>query len=177
MTEQEINLLARYYCQPIERYISLKKQLNNLSGFSKKLSYYNYSLSNDLIGKTKTLKQLINQAISEIPYYIDFDIIVKAYKKLPSEVKNKPIDNDLVDSLDRILKREELMNKLPKIDRKFKFSYLSIIYKVIGVDITVQVSKTFFSWIVGTQGKVKIKSPAKVLSEFTDFVKVIKDIY
>ena len=27
------------------------------------------------------------------------------------------------------------MNKLPNIDRKFKFSYLSIIYKVIGVDI------------------------------------------
>lgn len=47
----------------------------------------------------------------------------------------------------------------------------------LSVDITVQVSKTFFSWIVGTQGKVKIKSPAKVLSEFTDFVKVIKDIY
>ena len=135
MTEQEINLLARYYCQPIERYISLKKQLNNLSGFSKKLSYYNYSLSNDLIGKTKTLKQLIKQATSEIPYYIDFDIIVKAYKKLPIEVKNKPIDKDLADSLDRILKREELMNKLPNIDRKFKFSYLSIIYKVIGVDI------------------------------------------
>ena len=45
------------------------------------MSYYNYSLSNDLIGKTKTLKQLINQAISEIPHYIDFDIIVKAYKK------------------------------------------------------------------------------------------------
>lgn len=47
----------------------------------------------------------------------------------------------------------------------------------LSVDITVQVSKTFFSWIVGTQGKVKIKSPVKVLSEFTDFVKVIKDIY
>ena len=47
----------------------------------------------------------------------------------------------------------------------------------LSVDVTVQVSKTFFSWIVGTQGKVKIKSPAKVLSEFTDFVKVIKDIY
>lgn len=47
----------------------------------------------------------------------------------------------------------------------------------LSVDVNVQVSKTFFSWIVGTQGKVKIKSPAKVLSEFADFVMVIKDNY
>lgn len=47
----------------------------------------------------------------------------------------------------------------------------------LSVDVNVQVSKTFFSWIVGTQGKVKIKSPAKVVSEFADFVKVIKDNY
>ncbi len=47
----------------------------------------------------------------------------------------------------------------------------------LSVDVTVQVSKTFFSWIVGTQGKVKIKSPTKVLSEFTNFVRVIKDTY
>ena len=66
MTEQEINLLARYYCQPIERYISLKKQLNNLSGFNKKLYYYNYSLSNDLIGKTKTLKQWCGGAMPRV---------------------------------------------------------------------------------------------------------------
>lgn len=45
------------------------------------------------------------------------------------------------------------------------------------VDVTVQVSKTFFSWIVGTQGKVKIKSPSKVLSEFTEFVNKIKETY
>ena len=47
----------------------------------------------------------------------------------------------------------------------------------LSVDVNVQVSKTFFSWIVGTQGKVKIKSPARVLSEFANFVKVIKDNY
>ena len=47
----------------------------------------------------------------------------------------------------------------------------------LSVDVNVQVSKTFFSWIVGTQGKVKIKSPSRVLSEFTNFVKVIKDNY
>lgn len=34
------------------------------------------------------------------------------------------------------------------------------------VDVTVQISKTFFAWIVGTQGKVKIKSPRKVIDEF-----------
>lgn len=34
------------------------------------------------------------------------------------------------------------------------------------VDVSVQVSKTLFAWIVGTQGKVKIRSPRKVLDEF-----------
>ena len=34
------------------------------------------------------------------------------------------------------------------------------------VDVSVQVSKTLFAWIVGTQGKVKIRSPKKVLDEF-----------
>lgn len=38
------------------------------------------------------------------------------------------------------------------------------------VDVSVQVSKTLFAWIVGTQGKVKIRSPRKVLDEFNNFV-------
>lgn len=35
------------------------------------------------------------------------------------------------------------------------------------VDVAVQVSKTFFAWIVGTQGKVKIKAPEKVVMDET----------
>ena len=45
------------------------------------------------------------------------------------------------------------------------------------VDVAVQVSKTFFAWIVGTQGKVKIKAPEKVVTEFSDFVAKIKEVY
>ena len=45
------------------------------------------------------------------------------------------------------------------------------------VDVTVQVSKTLFAWIVGTQGKVKIKSPSKVLDEFQKFMVKIKEEY
>ena len=45
------------------------------------------------------------------------------------------------------------------------------------VDVTVQISKTFFAWIVGTQGKVKIKSPRKVVDEFNEFVAKIKEAY
>ena len=50
-------------------------------------------------------------------------------------------------------------------------------YNTLSVDVNVHVSKTFFSWIVGTQGNVKIKSTTRVLLEFTDFVKVIKEKY
>ena len=45
------------------------------------------------------------------------------------------------------------------------------------VDVSVQVSKTLFAWIVGTQGKVKIRSPRKVLDEFNNFVMKIKEEY
>ena len=45
------------------------------------------------------------------------------------------------------------------------------------VDVTVQISKPFFAWIVGTQGKVKIKSPRKAVDEFNEFVAKIKEAY
>ena len=45
------------------------------------------------------------------------------------------------------------------------------------VSVTVQISKTLFAWIVGTQGKVKIRSPRKVLDEFNNFVAKIKEEY
>ena len=45
------------------------------------------------------------------------------------------------------------------------------------VDVTVQISKTFFAWIVGTQGKVKIKSPRKAVDKFNEFVAKIKEAY
>ncbi len=44
-------------------------------------------------------------------------------------------------------------------------------------DVNVQISKTFFAWVVGTQGKVKIKSPCCVLDEFNAFVSKIKEEY
>ncbi len=56
--------------------------------------------------------------------------------------------------------------------------------KVVTIDnntystsVKVQTSRTFFAWIVGTQGKVKISSPSKVLKEFNEFVNVIKQEY
>lgn len=43
--------------------------------------------------------------------------------------------------------------------------------------VSVQVSKTFFAWIVGTLGKVKIQSPQSVIDEFNAFVSKIKEEY
>lgn len=45
------------------------------------------------------------------------------------------------------------------------------------IDVAVQVSKTFFAWIVGSQGKVKIKSPIRVIDKFNEFVAKIKEAY
>ena len=43
--------------------------------------------------------------------------------------------------------------------------------------IEVQVSKTFFLWVVGTLGKVKIIEPNNVNERFDSFVKEITDNY
>ena len=48
---------------------------------------------------------------------------------------------------------------------------------VFSVNVVVQTSKTFFAWIVGTQGKVKITSPQKAVDEFNVFVSKIKEAY
>ena len=38
-------------------------------------------------------------------------------------------------------------------------------------------SKTFFAWVAGTQGKVKIQSPTNILDEFNAFITKIKEAY
>lgn len=43
--------------------------------------------------------------------------------------------------------------------------------------VTVQISKTFFALIAGTQGKVKIQSPKNILDEFNAFITKIKEAY
>lgn len=44
-------------------------------------------------------------------------------------------------------------------------------------EVSVQVSKTFFAWIVGTQGKMRILSPQTVSEQFNEFVAKIKEEY
>ncbi len=43
--------------------------------------------------------------------------------------------------------------------------------------IPIQASKTFFAWVVGTQGKMRIISPQSVCEQFNAFVKKIKEAY
>lgn len=81
--------------------------------------------------------------------------------------------------------------ELQTVNINFAKEMLSDIYDKFGNDlriitiddntysasVKVQTSRTFFAWIVGTQGKVKISSPSKVLKEFNEFVNVIKQEY
>lgn len=43
--------------------------------------------------------------------------------------------------------------------------------------VPIQVSKTFFAWVVGTQGKMRILSPQAVCEQFNEFVTKIKEEY
>ncbi len=43
--------------------------------------------------------------------------------------------------------------------------------------IPIQASKTFFAWVVGTQGKMRILAPQTVCDQFNEFVTKIKEEY
>ena len=43
--------------------------------------------------------------------------------------------------------------------------------------VPIQVSKTFFAWVVGTQGKMRILAPQTVCDQFNEFVTKIKEEY
>jgi len=45
------------------------------------------------------------------------------------------------------------------------------------VKVPIQVSKTFFAWVVGTQGKMRILSPQTICEQFNAFVMKIKEEY
>ena len=45
------------------------------------------------------------------------------------------------------------------------------------VKVPIQVSKTFFAWVIGTQGKMRILSPQEVCEQFNEFVCKIKEAY
>ncbi len=81
--------------------------------------------------------------------------------------------------------------ELKKVSIQFDKELLNDIYDKFGTDIRissvktcnelrttleVQVSKTFFIWVVGTLGKVKILTP-EVKKEFDEFMDKIKNIY
>jgi len=49
--------------------------------------------------------------------------------------------------------------------------------KAYSVSVKVQVSRPFFLWVIGSEGKVRIKSPQKVLKAFNVFMTKIKEAY
>lgn len=81
--------------------------------------------------------------------------------------------------------------RLERVAIRFASELLSDVYDKFGTDLRVhkttdgmfravlevQVSKTFFLWVVGTLGKVKIVEPATVKKEFNAFVEQIMDNY
>ena len=80
--------------------------------------------------------------------------------------------------------------ELRDVELQFYTEMLDDIYDKFGEDIIVksyqdtyricvpiQVSPTFFSWVVGSRGKVRIISPQTVCKQFAEFVNTIKEEY
>ena len=80
--------------------------------------------------------------------------------------------------------------KVQNVELQFNSEMLDDMYDKFGEDIDVktygdiykisvpiQVSPTFFAWVVGSRGKVHIISPQSVCEQFNEFVKIIKEEY
>ena len=77
---------------------------------------------------------------------------------------------------------------LKKVEIEFERELLDVIYDKFGTEIRiqktendcfrtsaeVQVSRTFFLWVLGTMGKVKIKAPLTVKKQLDEFVEQIR---
>ena len=78
-----------------------------------------------------------------------------------------------------------------EVDLQFDFTMLDDVFDKFGEEVNIvkvddtiyrlkvpiQVSKTFFAWVVGTQGKMRILAPQTVCDQFVDFVTKIKEEY
>lgn len=49
--------------------------------------------------------------------------------------------------------------------------------KTYRLKIPIQISKTFFAWVAGTQGKMQILAPQTVCEQFNNFIAKIKEVY
>lgn len=78
-----------------------------------------------------------------------------------------------------------------EVDLQFDSAMLDDVFDKFGEDLNIvkvddttyrlkvpiQVSKTFFAWVVGTQGKMRILAPQTVCNQFNEFVTKIKEVY
>ena len=78
-----------------------------------------------------------------------------------------------------------------EVDLQFDSAMLDDVYDKFGEEVNIvkmddttyrlkvpiQVSKTFFAWVVGTQGKMRIIAPQTVCEQFNAFVNKIKEAY
>lgn len=187
-----------YNVDAIERAINGDKQISFL--------YYDYNEKHKKVHRKDGARYIVNPVImvwNKDNYYLlcfsngHSDIVTYRLDK---------IDNVKVEETDREPHQEyELFNseeyrkqvfsmfggELQNVRLQFKKNILSDMFDKFGddiqirkadedifsVDVNVGVSKTFFAWIVGSQGKVKIKSPRKVVDEFNEFVAKIKEEY
>ena len=111
-------------------------------------------------------------------------------------VEDEPIlEKDEFKNFDSETYRKQVFSmfggELEKVTIQFDKELLSDVYDKFGTDIQIhkssdgtltttieiQVSKTFFLWVVGTLGKVKIIEPSQVAEKFGSFVKQITDNY
>lgn len=78
-----------------------------------------------------------------------------------------------------------------KVDLQFDSEMLDDVFDKFGEEVNIvkvddatyqlkfpiQVSKTFYAWVVGTQGKMRILAPHTVCEQFNAFVSKIKEKY
>ncbi len=105
--------------------------------------------------------------IVEKKEFINFDIEkyrAQAFSMFGGEVQNVELQ----------FNSEMLDDIYDKFGEDIEIKAIEDIYRIC---VPIQVSPTFFAWVVGSRGKVRIISPQTVCEQFNEFVKTIKEEY
>lgn len=106
----------------------------------------------------------------------------RAYRKEFAEFDVEKYRQQVFSMFNGITQEVELEFDSAMLDDVFdKFGEEVVIVKIADdtyrVKVPIQVSKTFFAWVVGTQGKMRILAPQTVCEQFNEFVTKIKEEY
>lgn len=128
-------LIVLYYLDVVEKYIEVRKKINDLQGENIRLSRTGHEQSNSNIGYIRYNKNKERDLINKIPSALSLSDMAKTYKKMSNDELSATLSDEDRESVENYIERLSLKNKLPRVGQRFKFSFLPVMYEISDVEM------------------------------------------